>query len=251
MPLQMILLALLAMVTSDSMAGDAGWLSPVQTTTEILGQLIGGYALLVLVAALLSRRTVRRLHASTAAASTITYRTHQFLDYARWASVALLGAQLWYGDWGRLVWFGWGMGGHANAADNHVMAAELLFITPVLLTFLGFWTCSYYVERAIRERALPFELQMGQPAHPMPGLWAYLLMQACWHNFYILAIIAFKGMINSATFQSAWGHAHETAALIVGGTIMGALMIGMPVMIVNLWHTVPLPDPACRTTRMR
>lgn len=232
MPLQMILLALLALVTAESLPPA---LPPWPAPPTILALVVGSYAVLILGVALATRRVVRRLHASAGAASDLTHRVHRIMDWARWGSLALLGVHLWLGGWGWLVLFDWGL-------KAHQVAAGFLLIMPVVGAFLSFWTCGYYIERAVRERSLAFALQMGQATHPMPPLPAYLLMQAR-HNFYLLLIIAFKGIIDRVALEEVWARAHPVLAWGVLGAVPLLLFVITPWIIVNMWHTVPLPDP--------
>jgi len=85
-------------------------------------------------------------------------------------------------------------------------------------------------------------LQSGQPAHPMPGLGAYLLLQVR-HNFYILLIIAFKGLIDRLAMEGPWTKAHPTATVVALGAVVVVLFAITPWIIVRLWRTVRLPDP--------
>jgi STE24 endopeptidase len=231
MPLQMILLAVMAMATSESAAD----LPHAQGVRRILWTLVGSYALVIAVAALASRRAIVRLHSSGESATDLTHNTHRLIEYARWLCLAMLAVHLAYAGWGDLVLRQWGL-------VEHTMAAEFIMIAPVLVAFLCFWACTYYIDRAVRERSLAYVLQAGGPAHPMPGLLSYLFMQAR-HNFYLLAIIAFKGFVNWVAMDSAWSKAYPNVGAVAMGVILLGLFVGMPWIIVHLWKTVPLPDP--------
>jgi Zn-dependent protease with chaperone function len=231
MPLQVILLAMLTMAASES----AQWIPPVSGVQHILATLIGSYVIVVAVVAFASSRAIVRLHNSARSSTDITHNTHRLIEYARWACLALLAVHLAYSGWGDLVLRQWGL-------KRYPMAAEFLMIAPVLLAFLSFWACTYYIDRAARERSLAYVLLAGGPAHPMPGLFSYLVMQAR-HNFYLLAIIAFKAVINWAAMDTKWSRAYPRVALLTMGLVLVGLFVMTPWIIVHMWKTTPLPDP--------
>jgi Zn-dependent protease with chaperone function len=118
--------------------------------------------------------------------------------------------------------------------------AEVLYVAPTFLAWLAFWSASYCIESANRERSLPYRFAQGLPAHPMPTLAQFLSLQVR-HNFYILAPFALHASIIGASrfLTPVFPYAEEVAAPL---GILAVLLI-TPWILARLWSTVPLTGP--------
>jgi Zn-dependent protease with chaperone function len=230
-PFQVIFLLILAS-TPAALPSGYQFLSPAGAAGLLLGSHLG----LLLQVWMRTRQALRALHGSTGATA-ITASMDRLLQRSRWATLFLLAIALYHSKLPAVV-HGWVDGTHVLRFVP--LLTETLFVLPTLLTWLGFWTASYYLEGANRERMLPYRLAQGLPAHAMPSLGQFLSMQVR-HNFYILVPIGVHNLI-IAGGRALGGHV-PYAEEVAGPLGIFIVLLLTPWILARVWSTVPLTGP--------
>ena len=194
---------------------------------------------IVLLAVLKTRRTIRLMHNSTESASVISRKADVTYIQCRLGASLLTGAVLFCTPLAAtfVPWF------NGTAVLKYFMVPELLFMLPAVLAWLAIWTAGFYVEEALRQRCLPYQLAQAAPVHDMPSLGSYLAMQAR-HNFYPVFFLLLQGFINAAadiprgvTHSDALAGTADIVATCLGILLLVALL---PVLLTRIWSTKPL-----------
>lgn len=236
-PLQVIILALVIVLYPDT-----PWRAASSPTSSwlILLMVLASHACLVWWIAQRARRAAAQLYsqADGSQVSHIAFAIERIMGLARWATIALALVQIWILGWGSLVLgsaanHGWDLGRY-----RWLLLPEIVFFTPPILSWLGFWAAQYNVEKALHQRALPYRLAQAMPAHEMPTLTNYLSMQLR-HNFYLLAPVAAAtlGAALASRFGAAW---IQWVAPPLG---ILALILIVPWLVTRIWSTEPLTGP--------
>ncbi len=231
-PIHLVILTLIIFAFTGSFAAQLHHPAPPLSAPSIVLTVLLTHLALVALVALRARRATRLLHQPTAPAAGVALRIERLLSAARWATIALAVLQTWALGFGALV-----MDPTSRGGWDLNYTAELVLLTPALLSWIAFWAAYYPVERALADRALPYRLAVGLPAHEMPSRAAYLRMQIR-HNLYLL--IPF-GIV--ALAQKLAAHASEKIQTIFGTLGLIFMLLLVPWLITRLWHTEPLTGP--------
>jgi Zn-dependent protease with chaperone function len=186
-----------------------------------------------------TRRAIRLLHEPSSAAGPITLKTDRLFAQCRVGASLLTGAVLFTTPLAQVVlhWF------DRTAIVKYLMVPELLFMLPALLAWLAIWTAGYYVEEALRQRSLPYQLAQAIPVHEMPSLGSYLVTQGR-HNFYPVVFLFFQGFTTAAaditrhfTHSDAQANTAEVVITLISFVLLLALL---PFFLTRFWSTTPL-----------
>jgi Zn-dependent protease with chaperone function len=201
-----------------------------------MGLLLGSHLGLVLQVWVRTRRALHALHQPTGSAA-VTASMDRLLQLSRWATLFALAIALYHSalplearHWVR----------QTQVLRYIPLLSESLLVLPTLLTWLGFWTASYYLESANRERSLPYRLAQGLPAHAMPALSQFLSMQVR-HNFYILVPIGVHSLI--VALGRAISPRVPYAEEFAGPVGIVAVLLMTPWILARVWSTAPLTGP--------
>ncbi len=238
-PLQVILLLLLVRLpailqSSDGAVPRAG--APVGNLSAawVIGSLLISHLLVVIIVMQRTRAGVRLVHQPTVNASAVSGKLDHLFGMARWATLGITAIHL-YGLGLTGIVTGW-LG--TTVVFKHIpLVAEVIYILPAGLAWVGSWMANYELEFAIRERTFPYRLATGLPTHEMPGVGHYLSMQIR-HNFYLVILVGVTSGVEELG-ERLDPYVPHAAAL---GTplAIGAMLLMVPWLITRMWSTVPL-----------
>ncbi|GAB4545597.1 MAG: hypothetical protein Tsb0013_03610 [Phycisphaerales bacterium] len=162
------------------------------------------------------------------------------------------------GQWGIVLWlafscFALGWVGRVRAwTGDLVILDEALALTPAPLTLCALWLLFWPIERRVREATQFGRLERGEPVHPIPGRWAFVVDQVRTHAGPVLiAALLLFGWIETvdrlrATFADRLGDRADTVSTVVLG--LGAIGIvgALPLLWRVIWRTRRLPPGELR-----
>ncbi len=247
-PLQLIFLMLIVLVPLNAEIVAPGGAAATGPTSEMVASpflapappmltialIIGTHLALLLFIQQKARSSIRLLHNSAVNSTAVAYQMDRAMSRLRWATVGLAAAQVWGMGWAQVV-------GEAVGQTQYLkylpMLLPAIFAAPALLTWMGIWTAQHGVERAIRQRSLPYLLAQGLPNHEMPELGTYVWMQMR-HNLYLLVPMALATVVEelAALLDAYWRYSSTVAVPL----LIGVLLLLAPWLITRMWDTTPL-----------
>ncbi len=213
--------------------GGRGGVSP----TFVMLSFFASHLFLVMIVTQRVRRAVRLLHLPSTNGTAVSVRMDHLFTMARWGTLAVTATHLYLLQVPAVVQ-GWLA---TTVLFKHIpLLAEAIYIAPAFLAWLGFWTASYRMELAVRERSFPYRLAMGMPTHEMPPLSRYLSMQVR-HNFYLVLLVGLSSLIEDIgeRLDPYVPHASDVGTPVA---ILVVLAL-VPWLITRVWSTVPLKGP--------
>lgn len=235
-PLQaIVLIILMEMYTAFPQRGIAGASPMISAVGEI------GLILLPLLVAFYSARKTLKTAADTAGRGEILAHFDQRMARLRMATCGLVAVNLWILDFGHLVWHDWGF-------KQIRIAAQAIWLLPILLVWVGLWSVSHWVHRVDR-RSLVRDEPAGAtqiPTHPFPGWLAYIFMNVRGQLPFILFILLADQFLRTALggLNNYGLQSYATATSLLA---MLLLFVAMPWLLVRFWDTRPLPAGPLRT----
>ncbi len=159
----------------------------------------------------------------------------------RMAACGIVVVNLWVLDFGHLVWHDWGL--------KHIrIAAQSIWLVPVLLAWVGLWSVSHWVHRADRRSQVQGDLAGTAKiaVHPFPDWRTYIFMNVRGQLPFILFILLADQLLRIALnrLNNNGLQSYATGLSLVG---MLLLFIAMPWLLVRFWDTRPLPAGPLRT----
>ncbi len=234
--MQFIVFVAFAIVLSIPDAGPP-W-TTVRSPLGMWGITIGQIPLACLVAAVYSRRVMRKLEREPAwlpGAQRVLARGGAAVRLALFAGLC---ASLYLTPLAGVV--------RSWPAVHRIFGLdEVLLLLPFLLATIGSWAVLYPADRAIRRVSLELQLWAAVPAHPVWTPRAYLSFMLRHHVLIILVpmlpivvandfVAAYSGPIRRFT-HIAWA---DQAVLVA---LAGVVFFFAPVLLRLIWQTYPLP----------
>jgi STE24 endopeptidase len=210
-------------------------------------EFLGGYALLVLIAGVWSRRLARRVDYENFAANLKQF--NRAISLARLAVVGWFFAGVFLLHWGSLI----------TAALVHLRLRPERFDSPGLLlgclpafaAWMGLWWAQYPADICFREQGMLAQLDAGLPVHRPPTLWSYLRvnlrLQLLFTVVPVLVLVALHDLLSLAL--SPLGLREQDSLTIQLGVSLATaatVMIFAPELLRRILQTEPMPPGPLR-----
>ena len=159
----------------------------------------------------------------------------------RMAACGIVVVNLWVLNFGHLVWQDWGL-------KQIRIAAQSIWLIPVLLAWVGLWSVSHWVHRMDRRSQVPGDMAGTAhiSSHPFPGWRAYIFMNVRGQLPFILVILLADQLLRTA-LDGLNNYGLQSYATATSLLAMLLLFIAMPWLLVRFWDTRPLPAGPLRT----
>ncbi len=158
----------------------------------------------------------------------------------RMGTCGLMAINLWVLNFGQWVW-------NINGFHEWRIAAQAIWLIPILVSWCGLWTVSHYVHRRFDPN--------GQNADPDPGIavgnhafpaWRpYMLMNLRGQIPFLAIILLADQLLRLAVngLNNSGLQSYATAGSLLATLV---LFVALPWMLVRCWDSRPLPDGPLR-----
>ena len=238
-PLQQILLIFIISAYPAVGAATSGYLSPWETLWGVLG----GNLVLVLAALYLRKRALQRMeHAADPQA--VLGKFAQSLHRLRSISIGWLAVNLFFMDWGRVVWEILGRLPQGTAYA-WVPLDDIIWLAPPVLVWICFWLAQYGPEALVNAREAAVSSRHGRQFHPMPTRRQYVILQMR-TNLYLILLVLLIWAVQRGSSRLADGVGLGYWASVLNLIPILVLLLFTGKILCMVWSTESMPEGALR-----